>query len=80
MRYARTKTAEELGYKLVIDNDSVLMVNATDTREDLPTGCIRGVAFRYANRKERVITRSYTAIAAEAEQISALFSINADVH
>ncbi|MFT4224334.1 hypothetical protein [Dysgonomonas sp.] len=82
LRYARTKTPEELGYKLVIDsqNDKILFTSPDDERLNIPVGCLRGVALRYANRKEKVITKSYTDIVAEAAHISALFSINADIH
>lgn len=80
LRYARTKTPEETGYKLIIEDDSILMVDTSDERENIPVGCLRGVALRYANRAQRIITKSYTEIAAEAAQISALFSINADIH
>ena len=79
LRYARTKTTDELGYKLVIDGDSILMVDVTDTRENIPVGCLRGVALRYANRAERIITKSYSEIVSEAAQITALFSVNANV-
>ncbi len=76
VRYARTKTASELKYKLVVEGDKILFVSPSDSRADLETGIVRGVALRYANRGKKVITKPYSEIVGEANEISSLFSIN----
>lgn len=68
IRYSRVKTVEELGYKLVIDepSDKILFVSASDPRENIPVGMLRGVALRYSNRKNNVVCESYSKIREEA--------------
>lgn len=80
VRYTRVKTPEELGYKLVIDeaNDKVLFVSPDDERENLPIGMERGIALRYANRSERVVTRSWSEIQTEAAELMTSGIINVD--
>lgn len=72
IRYSRIKTAQELGYKLVIDeaSDKILFVSPSDPRQDIPVGILRGVALRYSNRDHRVVCKSYSEIREEAEQLT----------
>lgn len=73
--YSRTKTADELGYRLYVDEktDRVLMIDLDDDQPrlpELPTGLERGIALRYANRMERVVIKSWKKIQEEAKEIS----------
>lgn len=79
VRYMRRLTAEEVGYRLVIDepNDAVLMLapDAVTELPELPVGMERGIALRYMNRAHRLILKKYSEIKAEAFDIN-----NAIVH
>ena len=77
IRYCRVKTAEEKGYKLVIEGDKVLVVDPTDSRADMPIGMERGIALRYMNRKHRVVLRSYSQIQTETTELLSTLSIEA---
>lgn len=75
IRYSRTKTAEELGYRLYVDEkaDRVLMIDLDDDQPrlpELPTGLERGITLRYANRAERIIVKGWRNIQEEAKEIS----------
>lgn len=80
-RYTRAKTDQELGYKLYIDqaNDQITMLghDKTSSLAELPKGLERGIALRYANRKEMKILKKWSEIQAEATQIrNALNSVD----
>ena len=49
-RYCRIKTVAERGYKLVVQDNKVLVVDPSDKRIDMPIGMERGIALRYMNR------------------------------
>ena len=89
IRYARTKTADELGYRLVADSslnkvtfeapdwvnpDSGRYVELDNT-VSIDMALCRGVALRYANREHRVVLKSWAAIQAEANEIKEYLTI-----
>lgn len=77
LRYCRIKTVAERGYKLIADTDRdrVFVVDPDDERTDLPIGIERGVALRYMNRTQRVVTQRWSVIQAEAAELLAQATI-----
>ncbi|HCO67338.1 MAG TPA: hypothetical protein DIT04_06240 [Dysgonomonas sp.] len=74
-RYTRNKTDEELGYRLFVDleKDQVLVKplsqRCSENLRELAGGLTRGVAVRYMNKQEGIVTKSWSEIQQEAEQI-----------
>ena len=68
-RYCRIKTVAERGYKLVVQDNKVLIVDPSDERIDMPIGMERGIALRYMNREHKKVLKSYSAIQAEATEL-----------
>lgn len=77
-RYSRPKTDQELGYKMYIDkaNDAVVMLPYTQisTLPELPRGAERGVALRYANRKNFKVLKKWSEIKEEAARIKRIIT------
>ena len=74
-RYTRNKSDEELGYRLFADlrTDRVvikpLSQRCNENLRELAPGLTRGVAVRYMKKEEGIVTKSWSEIQAEAEQI-----------
>lgn len=68
-RYCRVKTAEERGYKLIVDGDDILVADPSDTRSEMPIGLERGIALRYMNREHRKVLIKYSELQIEADEL-----------
>lgn len=70
VRYCRAKTAEELGYKICIDqcHDAVVILPLNENTDlpEIPKGLERGIILRYANIANRTVSKSWLEIRQEA--------------
>lgn len=84
IRICRPKTIQELGYRLVCDNtldkvtfEEVTWINPDSSRyKELPTGMERGIALRYANRKNKVVLKKWSEIQTEAIELQSSYIVN----
>lgn len=72
VRYCRPKTAEELGYKICIDqcHDAVVILPLNENTDlpEIPKGLERGIILRYANIENKTVSKSWLEIRQEAAE------------